>query len=105
MGLLDNSERNIDLNARDNYGWTAFMIACRYGHKDVVQLILDNSERNIDLNARTDGGSTAFKIACCYGRKDVVKLIIEHSKTKEIDILTGQEELSVEMRAFIDKLQ
>ena len=28
----------------------------------------------------------------------------EHSKTKEIDVLTGQEELSVEMRAFIDKL-
>ena len=67
---------------------------------------MDNSsERNIDLNARDNYGWTAFKIACNNGRKDVVKLFIEYSKTKEIDILTGQEELSVEMRAFIDKLQ
>ena len=103
--LLDNSERNIDLNARDKGGMTALMIACIHGHKDVVQLLLDNSERNIDLNARNRWGETSFIFACKYGHKDVVKLLVEHSKTKEIDISTGQEELSDEMRAFIDNLQ
>ena len=102
--LLDNSERNIDLNARNQFGETALMYACENGNKDVVQLLLDNSERNIDLNARNDFGRTAFILACIFGRKDVVKLLVEHSKTKEIDILTGQKGLSNEMRAFIDRV-
>merc|ERR1711983_185310 len=29
----------IDLNASNNYGWTAFMVACMRGHKDVVKLL------------------------------------------------------------------
>ena len=73
--LLDNSERNIDFNARSNTGWTAFMYACSNGRKDVVQLLLDNSERNIDLNARCVTGRTALMYANIYGHKDVVKLI------------------------------
>ena len=81
------------------------MVACGSGHKDVVQLLLDNSERNIDMNARSNGGSTAFIYSCKYGRKDVVKLLVEHSETKGIDISTGQEVFSYEMRAFIDSLQ
>ena len=59
----------------------------------------------MDLNARTYRGHTAFMIACIYQRKDVVKLLVEHSKTKGIDISTGQEDLSDEMRLFINSLQ
>ena len=83
--FLDNSEKNIDLNARSIHGWTAFMYACLRGHKDVVQLLLA-TEKNIDLNARDNAGWTAFMEACAMGHKDVVKLLKEHSKTKGIDI-------------------
>ena len=103
--FLDISERNIDLNARNIYGWTPFIHACYNGHKDVVQLLLENSERNIDFNARNNWGWTAFICACKMGRKDVVKLLVQHSKTKGIDISTGTEDLSDEMRLFIDSLQ
>ena len=81
------------------------MWTCRCGHKDVVQLLLDNSEKNIDLNARDTLGRTAFMIACENGRKGIVKILVEHSKTKGIDILTGQDHLSDEMRTFVDNLQ
>ena len=37
--LLDQSER-IELNARDNAGWTALMLACFFGRKNVVKLLL-----------------------------------------------------------------
>ena len=99
--LLDTSEMNIDLNARNRYGETAFMLACMTGHKDVVQLLLGNSERNIDLNARSNIGWTAFMWACKNGQKDIVKLLVEHSKTKGIDISTGQEGLPKSIRRFI----
>ena len=48
------------LNIKDEDGFTAFMVACQNGHKDVVQLLLDNSERNIDLNAKSNFGMTAI---------------------------------------------
>ena len=67
-----------DLNARTNDGFTAFMIACGLGHKDVVKLLLDYSER-IELNARNDCGETALMIACRFGLKDIVKLFLAHS--------------------------
>ena len=37
--LLDRSDPSIDLNARNNCGETAHMIACRSGHQNIVQLI------------------------------------------------------------------
>ena len=38
--LLEQSGGNIDFNARNDIGWTAFIFACNLGHKDVVQLLL-----------------------------------------------------------------
>ena len=72
-----NSEES-GLNIKDEYGNTAFMMACLHGHKDVVQLLLDHSER-IELNARTECGRTAFMCACAYQQKNVVQLLLDHS--------------------------
>ena len=49
-----NSEES-GLNTKDKYGWTAFMIACLRGHKDIVKLLLEHLDPNIDLNARNNG--------------------------------------------------
>ena len=68
-----------DLNARDAYGFTAFMNACINGHKDVVKLLLDHSDNNIDVNATDNAGWTAFMYACSYGKIEVVKLLLDHS--------------------------
>ena len=93
------------MNARNYAGLTAFIHVCKYGRKDVVKLLLENSEGNIDFNARDNYGWTAFYYACKHGYKDVVKLLVQHSKTKGIDISTGQEQISDEMRLFIKSLQ
>ena len=34
--LLDHSDPRVELNAGDNGGYTAFMWACYYGHKEVI---------------------------------------------------------------------
>ena len=68
--LLDS---NIELNARANFGSTAFMIACEKGHKDVVQLLLEHPE--IDLNVRDNTGRTALMIANQRGHQAIVHLL------------------------------
>ena len=80
----DRSDRTIDLNARDEAGYTALMVACIAGHKGVVQLLLNYSESTIDLNERDESngfsnGFTAFMMACTTGHKDVVQVLLDHS--------------------------
>ena len=53
---------------------TAFMWACKKGHKDVVNFFLDHSER-IDLNDKDVLGRTALMIANQEGHQDIVQLI------------------------------
>ena len=82
--LLDNSER-IELNAKNIFGRTAFMLTCSNGHMDVVKMLLDHSNK-IELNARDNIEMTAFIDACFFRHKDVVKLLLEYSEVVEINI-------------------
>ena len=76
---------------------TSLILACFYGHKDIVQLLLKHHER-IELNAKTNGGTTAFMLACYYGHKDVVKLLVD--RYERID-LNAKDSVSVLVK--IDK--
>ena len=58
------TEFNIDLNARDEDGKTAFHFACRYGRKDVVEMMVNNADFfKIDLKAKDKDGKTGFQYA------------------------------------------
>ena len=61
------SSSDIDLNAIDKEGRTAFMFACYNGLKDLVQLFLS---KNIELNVQdNDGlGHTAILGVCLKRR-------------------------------------
>ena len=76
------------------------MAACRFGHKDVVQLFLDYSER-IDLKSRSNHGWTAFMLACYNGHKDVVKIILKYSEVVDINIPESFQ-LSEDIRNLIE---
>ena len=49
--FLNNSEGNIDLNARTDRGCTGFMIACNFRRKDVVKLLVEHAKtKGIDIS-------------------------------------------------------
>ena len=77
-----NSEES-GLNTKDHQrGWTAFMLACYNGHKDVVKLLLDLNDSSIELNAKVNVfNCTALHLACMDGHKDVVQLLLDHSES------------------------
>ena len=86
--IMKNSAKlNIDLNAKDNCGWTAFHLACRHGQVKVAEIIMKNSaEFNIELNAKNKYGSTAFHYACMNGRTIIVDMMINKSESLKIDL-------------------
>ena len=53
MLIQKSAEFNIDLNAKDEDGMTAFHLACTRGRKNIVEMIIDNAESfKIDLTKK-----------------------------------------------------
>ena len=87
---LNEKDLDIELNCHENdeYGWTAFSVACSNGHTDIVKLLLTHpGSKVINWNATRDTrGGTAFHVACFFGFKDIVQLLVDHSSCKNIDL-------------------
>jgi len=75
-----------DLSARDKWGWTAFMWACRGKIKcrEMIELLMEKSPK--DLNCWNNKGDSAFSLACQYNTVEVITLIIEKSSEFQIDL-------------------
>ncbi|KAH6902522.1 ankyrin repeat-containing domain protein [Coprinopsis sp. MPI-PUGE-AT-0042] len=64
----------IDLNAVDDAGWTALILACYWGYLEAVKLLLESP--SIDINAADTRGRTALIHATSEGHLEVVKLLL-----------------------------
>ncbi len=53
-------ENGVDVNARNDDGVTALMLAVRYGYEKIAKLLL---EKNADVNAQDQDGNTALDLA------------------------------------------
>ena len=62
-------EGNVDVDSKDEDGWTALHWAARNGHDDVVQTLLENQAT---VNAKDNSGSTPLFWAACKVRNTVV---------------------------------
>merc|ERR1711860_419396 len=78
---------SFDLNAKNDYGSTAWHLACLYGKTETAQLLIKSSKDfGIDLNAKNKYGSTALHWArrCC--KPETVQMILKNWKEFGIDI-------------------
>ena len=61
------------VNARDNEGETALMLASGGGHREVVELLL---AKEAEVNAKGTGGETALMGASFNGHREIVELLL-----------------------------
>ena len=67
---------SIDLNARDNFGMTAFHLACWWGKVNTVEILISNAEMfKLDLKAKTKLGKTGLDLATVEGKTGVISVI------------------------------
>lgn len=69
----------IDLNARDNAGFTPLARAVAARMPDVVSILLAHD--SVDVNAATSGGATPLHLAARAGGLQLVRLLAQHQDT------------------------
>ena len=75
--LKNGSKDNIDINAKDQSGQTALMLAASKGHDLITKEILSNN--NIDINAKDQSGQTALMLAASKGHDLITKEILSNN--------------------------
>ena len=64
---------NFPLNAKDNDGDTALILASNQGNIEIVKLLIG---AGVDLNIKNNGGGTALMWASKYNHIEIAKLLI-----------------------------
>lgn len=77
---------NINVNIKNENGYTALVLPASKGHKKIVEMLLNCS--NIDINAQDNLGNTALIHAVYTGRQEIVDLLL---KRKGIDVNSQNE--------------
>ena len=80
-------KQGAEVDARDNYGWTALMRAAMWGHLDVVKFL---AELGADLSAKNNEGKTVMMIARENSRKGVADYLDPLTQFKERIENTGK---------------
>jgi ankyrin repeat protein len=75
-GLLRHDTDTVQLNSKDQEGWTALQRAAVAGHKEAAQLLIENGA---DVNARGSEFGNALQAAAARGHADIVRLLLRHS--------------------------
>jgi TonB family protein len=77
--------QNVNINEKDDFGWTALFYAVARGDKNIVKALLD---KGADLNAADDEQYTPLMRATAYNHLSIVKLLIERKaevNRKDVD--------------------
>ena len=80
-----------DKNLVNDFGYTPFFVACRYGQMRIAELIMKKStDLKSDLSRKDIGGETVLHKACSSGNSDsnsvLVEMLMKISKKLKIEI-------------------
>ena len=88
-------KKGANIEAKDEYGKSALMLASSEGHKEIVELLL---EKNANVNARDEHGSSALSKASVNGYKEIVELLIEKGADIKVKSVAGITPLGIAIK-------
>ncbi|XP_064609858.1 NAD-capped RNA hydrolase NUDT12-like isoform X2 [Liolophura sinensis] len=72
----------VDINAKNDRGWTGLMLAARNGHMSVISALL---EQGCDKEALNPSGQTALDIATFWNHKGAADILRSQTKEQRLD--------------------
>jgi ankyrin repeat domain-containing protein 50 len=88
--VMQQIQQGGNINAADQYGWTALHWATEQGHKSLVQFLI---EANADLNMQDPRGQTGLHRAVIKGHEAIAQLLVEKGADVNIHNIFGQNAL------------
>jgi len=73
-GLSKLLKTKCDIEKRNKYGRTGFMVACYYGKKEIVTILL---KENCDIEKLDKEGNNGFMLACVCNYKEIVYMLLK----------------------------
>jgi ankyrin repeat protein len=67
-------KQGINLNEKDEFGWTPLHLAIAHRNDDIALLLLENGA---DGSIQDNGGDTALHYAMVYAKPNIAKIILE----------------------------
>ena len=65
--------KKVDLNSKDNRGWSPLHWAALYGHTDIARFFID---KGAEVNAKDKNGCTPLHWAAKKGHADIVRILL-----------------------------
>ena len=78
--LMDNG---VDVNTKDDYGFTPISYAALKGHDGIVDLLIENGAI---VDVRNNWGGTALAQAVYFGHIEIAKTLIDHGADVNVNI-------------------
>ena len=77
--LVNSSNQNIDINAKNNNGETAFHMAFKHRQSTIIEMLIQNASKySIGLDVVNNAGQTGYDLILTNGNSnDIVKMLTE----------------------------
>eukprot|EP01080_Neovahlkampfia_damariscottae_P005549 gene5549-9368_t len=89
--LASESGINLNLNGRDELGFTPLLKSISCGNKDALELLLQH--RNVDVMISTHNSQNCFHICSMFNQPDYVLLIAQHLDESQLKILLNESDV------------
>ncbi|EAY04542.1 ankyrin repeat protein, putative [Trichomonas vaginalis G3] len=73
--IVDNNEKDININEKDKYGNTALYYATKNNNKETIEFLLSHGA---DINEKYKLGQTVLYYATIHGNKEIFEFLISH---------------------------
>ena len=93
LELLNNQKINI--NYKNENGWTALHYACDEGNLKIVEILI---KAHIDINIKNNDKKTALHISAFRGYFDITKLLVENGA--DLNALDNEKNLAIHLCAL-----
>ena len=78
----------VDVNAKNNDGWTPLHGAAANGHKEIVELLI---AEGADINGKNRGDATPLYDAASWGQKEIAELLIAEGAGVNAEVTSGSQ--------------